>query len=152
MSAAAAIRRAMPILAEYGHVAPFVLRAWLIRGGLTRADAAAAARFIPLALGRAILLEGLGLALPDSYLLVHGDAREERKLAGEPFFAETMKLAPSLGPAAAQVALLSPEVQAVNAALNAGSRAEDLVASLPVVQWEAGVDDAPAKPRWKFWA
>ena len=37
-------------------------------------------------------------------------------------------------------------------ALNAGSRPEDLVASLPVVMWEDGIDDVPPKPRWKFWA
>ena len=150
MNAAAAIRRAVPLLAEHG--TDDIVRVALIRAGLSRAEAAAAVRFVPLALGRAILLEGLGAELPDSYLLVHGDAREERKLADEPFFAETLKLASQLGPAAGQVALASSEVQAVNAALNAGSRPEDLVASLPVVMWEDGIDDAPPKPRWKFWA
>lgn len=158
MNAAAAIRRALPVLAERGTIDAGILRAWLIRGGLSRADAAAAVRFIPLALGRAILLEGLGVVLSDTYLLVNEAAgtREEKRLAGEPFFAETMKLAPALGAEfgvdmVSAVALLSSEVQAVNAALNAGADAKDLVASLPVIPWEDGIDNAPAKPKWKFW-
>jgi hypothetical protein len=157
MNAAAAIRRAIPILAEHGVADHVVLRLRLIRNGLSKPEAVAAMRFIPLALGRAILLEGLGIALPDSYLLVNGDAREERKLADEKFFSATAWLAPQLGAdygagVVGKVALLSSEVQAVNAALNAGSRPEDLVTSLPVVLWEAGVDDAPPRPWWKFWA
>jgi hypothetical protein len=158
MNTAAAIRRALPILAERGAVDRDLVRVWLIRGGLSRPDAAAAERFIPLALGRAILLEGLGVVLSDTYLLLNEGAgtREEKRLADEPFFAETMKLAPALGAelgidAVSAVALLSSEVQAVNAALNAGASAENLVASLPVVAWEEGIDNAPKPPRWKFW-
>src|ERR1043165_5824778 len=94
MNAAAAIRRAIPILAEHGVADHVVLRLRLIRNGLSKPEAVAAMRFIPLALGRAILLEGLGIALPDSYLLVNGDAREERKLADEKFFSATAWLPP----------------------------------------------------------
>ena len=146
-----AIRRAVPVLAEHGLGDHVILRAWLIRNGLTKFEAVAAIRFIPLALGRAILLEGLGIALPDSYLLVHGDVREERPLAAEPFFTEAKSLAPEFGADAAKVALLSSEVQAVNAALNAGSRPEDLVASLPVMMWEEGIDDEKPRPWWRVW-
>lgn len=153
MNAAAAIRRAVPILAEHGTIDRDLLRAWLIRGGLSIADAANAVRFVPLALGRAVLLEGMGMALSDSYLLVHGDERTEKPLADEPFFTEAMKLAPEFRiEVTSAVALQSSEVQAVNAALNAGAQPESLVASMPLVQWEEGVDDAPPKPRWKFWA
>lgn len=156
MNAAAAIRRAIPVLAQYGTNDAAILRAWLIRAGLSKAEAVAASRFIPLALGRAILLEGLGIALPDSYLLIHGDAREERKLAGEKFFTATTWLAQTLGndygvDAIGAIALQSAEVQAVNEALNAGAQPADLVASLPVVTWVDGVDDAPPRPWWKFW-
>src|ERR1051326_6654700 len=92
--------------------------------------------------------------------LLRNDAagtREEKNLADEAFFAETMRLAPALGAelgidVVSAVALQSSEVQAVNAALNAGAQAEDLVASLPVVTWEDGIDNAPKPPRWKFWA
>jgi len=156
MNVAAAIRRAIPVLAQYGATDPVILRARLIRAGLSKIEAVAAMRFLPLALGRAILLEGIGIALPDSYLLVHGDAREERKLADEKFFAAAKWLASTLGNdyganTVGAVALLSAEVQAVNEALNAGSQPENLVASLPVVVWEDGVDDAPPRPWWKFW-
>jgi hypothetical protein len=159
MSTASAIRRALPILAEHGRGDEGILRVWLIRNGVSRADAAAAIRFVPLALGRAILLEGLGIALSDSYVLFNEAAgtREEKHLADEPFFTETMKLAPALGAelgvdAVSAVALLSSEVQSVNEALNAGASAENLVASLPLVMWEDGIDNATKPPRWKFWA
>lgn len=157
MTLANAIRRALPVLAQHGSSDRVLLRTLLVRAGLSRWEAVAAMRFIPLALGRAILLEGLGIALPDSYLLVNGDAREERKLADEPFFRGTKFIATTLaadyGPGLlGQVALLSAEVHAVNEALNAGSQAQDLVASLPVVLWEPGVDDVAPKPWWKFWA
>jgi hypothetical protein len=157
MSAAKAIRRAVPILAQYG--SSEIVTVWLLRSGLSKLDAAAAIRFVPLALGRAILLEGLGIALSDSYLLVNDAAgtREEKPLGGEPFFTETMKLAPALGAelgidVVSAVGLLSSEVQAVNEALNTGAPAENLVASLPVIKWEEDVDNAPKVPRWKFWA
>src|SRR2546430_15374279 len=97
MSAANAIRRAVPILAQYGN-AEIVLLPWLLRGGLSKLDAVAAIRFVPLALGRAILLEGLGIALSDSYLLVNDAAgrREEESLRAQALFAETLKLSPAL--------------------------------------------------------
>lgn len=156
MNVAAAIRRAIPVLAQYGATDPVILRARLIRAGLSKIEAVAAMRFLPLALGRAILLEGIGIALPDSYLLVRGDTREEKKLADEKFFAAAKWLASTLGNdyganTVGAVALLSAEVQAVNEALNAGAQPENLVASLPVVVWEDGVDDAPPRPWWKFW-
>jgi len=156
MNAAAAIRRAVPVLAQYGTADQAIVRVWLIRAGLSKPEAVAAARFIPLALGRAILLEGLGIALPDTYLLIHGDAREEKKLAGEKFFSATTWLAATLGNdyganTVGAVALLSAEVQAVNEALSAGAQPETLVASPPVVMWVDGVDDAPPRPWWKFW-
>src|SRR6266571_3754554 len=142
MSAANAIRRAVPILAQYGN-AEIVLLPWLLRSGLSKLEAVAAIRFVPLALGRAILLEGLGMTLADSYVLVNQatGAREEKSLADEKFFMETMNLAPALGAefgidVVSTVALLSSEVQAVNEALNAGSKAEDLVGSLPLMKWE----------------
>ena len=156
MNVPAAIRRAIPVLAQYGTTDPMILRVWLIRAGLSKIEAVAAMRFIPLALGRAILLEGLGIALPDSYLLIHGDAREEKKLADEKFFAATTWLASQLGAdygvdTVGTVALPSAEGQAVNEALNAGAQPANLVASLPVVTWVDGVDDAPPRPWWKFW-
>src|SRR2546423_15678349 len=97
MSARNAIRRAVPILAQYGNAE--IVTVGLLRSGLSKLDAAAAIRFVPLALGRAILLEGLGIALSDSYLLINdaAGARGEKRLRGEGVFAETMKLAPALG-------------------------------------------------------
>ena len=130
MPIARAIRRAIPILAEHG-----ADREALVRGGLSTNDADKVVHFVPLALGRAALLEGLGMTLPDSYLQMDGDRREEKKLADEPFFAETLKLAKELDPfIAGKVALLSAEVQATNKALKEGVRPEDLVAPLPLIE------------------
>ena len=152
MNAAAAVRRAIPILAQHGTIDRGILRAFLIRGGLSRVEAAHAVRFVPLALGRAILLGGMGMALSDSYLLVNGEERTEKRLADEPFFAETLKLAPRFSiDIVSAVAMQSSEVQAVNEALHAGAQPEHLVASMPVVVWEDGIDNAPSKPRWRFW-
>src|SRR2546429_4717529 len=97
MSADNAIRRAVPILAQYGNAE--IVLVGLLRGGLSKLDAVAAIRFVPLALGRAILLEGLGIALSDSYLLINDAAgtREGKRLRDDAFLAETMQLAPALG-------------------------------------------------------
>jgi hypothetical protein len=51
------------------------------------------------------------------------------------------------------VAGRSPEFRAVNQALHAGSRAEDLECSPPVLVWSEEVTGAGAPPKswWQFW-
>lgn len=156
MNVATAIRRAVPILAEHGRTDSGILRAWLLRAGLSSEHAHDAVRFIPLAFGRQILA-GMGVALPDSYIRVRAfdGRREERSLAQEPFYREAWKAAPILGSSLGgdvftNVALLSSELQAVNEALNAGSSPEDLVASPPLIDWNR--PPTPPPPWWKFWA
>ncbi|MBV8520176.1 MAG: hypothetical protein JO197_22470 [Acidobacteria bacterium] len=151
------IRRALPVLAEKGTIAPFVLLAWLIRSGVKKPDAIRAQRFVPLAFGR-VLIEGMGVALDDTYVRVnHDGSREERTLSGEEFFTTALRIAKAGQVPAAlftPIALLSSEVQAVNAALSAGANAEDLVASPAVIEWPDETPAAPAassRPWWKFW-
>lgn len=152
MNAAAAIRIAVPILAQYGNSDRAILRAWLLRAGLSKPDAAAAERFTPLAFGRE-LLEGMGVALPDSYIRVlePGGEQEERKLGDEPFFRAAKEQAAAFGGEAfTAIALQSSEVQAVNAALNGGASPENLVMAEPVIPFGEG-EVNHGRPWWKLW-
>jgi hypothetical protein len=156
MNVATAIRRAVPILAEHGRADSGILRASLLGAGLSSEHAHDAVRFIPLAFGRQVL-DGMGVELPDSYIRVRAvdGRREERPLAEEPFYREAWKAATTLGSELGgdvftNVALQSSELQAVNEALNSGSSPEDLVASLPLIEWNRPPSLPP--PWWKFWA
>jgi len=151
MNDAAAIRAALPVLVQYGHVDRVVLQAWLVRYGLTNVQARAAMRFIPLAFGREVM-KGMGVSFPDTYLRVTGDQSEERPLADEPFFYGAAALAPQLPPdAVTTIAMQSAEMQALNAALHGGANAADLVAGPPVIELQQGEKTAPPRPWWKFW-
>jgi hypothetical protein len=156
MNVATAIRRAIAILAEHGRTDSSILRASLLRAGLSSQQAHDAVRFVPLAFGRQILA-GMGVELPDSYIRVRAvdGRREEKPLAEEPFYREALKAAPILGSELGgdvftNVALLSSELQAVNEALNAGANPEGLVASPPLIEWNRPPSLPP--PWWKFWA
>jgi hypothetical protein len=155
MNTAAAIRRAIPVLAQHGS-SDDIVSIWLIRAGLLRKQAHDARRFIPLAFGREIL-GGMGVSLPDTYYRVTGDSREERPLASEPFFQETLQSAEALGrefggETFTTIATQSAELQALNQALNAGSSPQDLIAGSPFVEWDATLDaEVESKPWWKFW-
>ena len=153
---AAAIRLAVPVLAERGTLDRGILMAWLIRAGLSKEQAHDAIRFIPLAFGREIL-NGLGVVLSDTYVRVRDGQEEERPLAAEPFYRQAAELAPTFAADLFNpVAMQSSEFQAVNQALHAGAQPDGLVASAPVIEWERD-DAAPAaepsaRPWWKFWA
>jgi len=153
MDKGTAIHCAAPILAQYGHTDPAVLRLRLLGAGLSKAQAIAAARFIPLAFGRE-LLKGMGVTLTDYYVR-SGAIDEERKLDAEPIFTAASYLASIIAKESPEifgaVAIQSSEVQAVNAALNAGSDAKDLIASPPVVVVDKDEPAEEAKPWWKVW-
>jgi hypothetical protein len=149
MNVRSAIQRAVPILAERGQLDRDMLLPWLIRGGLSKADAHDAIRFIPLAFGRA-LLAGMGVDLPDTYIRVSAAGREEIALQNEPFFHETLAMIPQFGgDAMGAIAPQSPEVSAINQALHAGAQPEYLVASPPLIE----CDFPPRRrerPWWRF--
>jgi hypothetical protein len=152
MNITEAIRRAVPILAEHGSTDFSMLPIWLIRGGLSRAHAHDAMRFIPLAFGREILA-GMGVVLADTYVRVSDGKDEERPLADEPFFVEASKLVTAFAPDLfSAVAMQSSEFQAVNQALHAGAQPDGLVASPPMIEWDRPVEEPSARPWWKFWS
>jgi len=152
-----AIRRAAPVLAQYGQGDPQILLAGLLRAGLSNEQAHDAVRFIPLAFGRDVL-DGAGVVFSDTYLRIAGpqSAGEERPLNDEPFFREALSLATLVATeigfdAFNTVAMQSSEFQALNNALNAGAQLENLIASPPAMMYDTAAA-APAKPPWwKFW-
>lgn len=151
MNVPAAIRAALPVLVQYGHVDRVVLRAWLVRYGLTNPQALAVIRFVPLAFGREVM-NGMGVQFPETYVRVVGEHREERALADEPFFREAVALAPQLPrDAVTTIALQSAELQALNAALHGGANPQDLVAGPPVIEFEPNEREATPRAWWKFW-
>jgi hypothetical protein len=152
-----AIRRAAPVLAQYGQVDSQVLLARLLRAGLSKEQAHDAVRFIPLAFGRDVL-DGVGVVFSDTYLRLAGaqSAEEERALNDEPFFREALSLAPLVAAeigfdAFNTVATQSSEFQALNNALNAGAEIENLVASPPVMLCDSTAAAPAKRPWWKFW-
>lgn len=87
-------------------------------------------KFTQVALGRALLAD-MGIAFSTDYLCfdAEGEVRESGQLAEEPSFAAASRLSSRYLPlpACQSLALASADVQAVNNALNAGSRPEELV-------------------------
>jgi len=120
----------------------------LIARGLPGREAEKVVALAPLAFGR-VLLKGLSIRFADTLLVHHPGTKDavEVRLDQEPIFVNAMRLAEeayqygTMGREGfGAVAFLSPEVDAVNQALNAGSKPEDLVCSPTQVWWSA--DDA----------
>jgi hypothetical protein len=133
--------------------------------------------FTPLAFGR-VIVQQLGVSCSPYYTQVKSDGTFEKKLPlmRQRSFARSMALfwelmGTDLADAAKQIAMCSPELNAVNTLLNRGSNATDLVLTDPILP-DAGVSQSafeqalrglkdqakkaptPAnalKPWWKFW-
>lgn len=154
MNVQTAIRRAAPVLAQYGNTDDGILVVWLIRAGLSRADAHKSVRFVPLAFARVILGD---VPLPDTYIrLLPDGSQQEHALRDEEFFTAATALAPQItselgNDAFTAIVCLSSEFDAVNQALNAGSAPHDLIMSPPVIEWSDALNEPPQRPWWKFW-
>jgi hypothetical protein len=116
-----------------------------------------------------VFLDGMGIKFPADYLCFNaaGDVIESGLLAEQPYFAAAMTIARSRPPRGLpRLALMSSDVNAVNSALKAGSKPEDLVVGPPAMFMEsptpAGMDKArqairdrlatqAKKPWWRFW-
>jgi hypothetical protein len=107
----------------------------LVKRGFAPADADRLVAFVPLAFGR-VLVATLPVTFPETAILVEGGSRREVRLADEPIFAEAAAHARKGALTRDQfgaLALRSAEINALNKALNAGSKPEDLAFSPPVV-------------------
>lgn len=125
-------------------------------------------KFTQLAFGR-VFLDGMGIAFPADYLCFNaaGDVIESGLLVEQPYFVAAMAVArdrPPLG--LPRLAIMSSDVSAVNSALKAGSKPENLVVGPPAMFMEPptpeGMDKAckvisdrlvapVKKPWWRFW-
>jgi hypothetical protein len=165
MTVREAILLAMPQFVQHARGGLSVIRSELEKAGISPQLATEIIEFLPLALARA-MLEGMGVHFEDYYVrqTAQGRVIGEKLLADEPVFREALTLADELsggGEAFVAVAGWSTEYQAINKAMNSGSRPEDLQCAPPVVFAEHD-DDRPfddtssgtqprAKPWWQFW-
>jgi hypothetical protein len=87
-------------------------------------------KFTQIAWGR-ILLDGLGITLDTGYICVNGDGKEIESglLAKEPYFVTAMNIGRQYPKGISKLAVTSSEIDAVNNALQGGSKPEDLVMS-----------------------
>jgi hypothetical protein len=146
----------------------------MAEAGLPDALAHRAYRFTQIAWGRAFLT-GLGVQFSPEYVCFNasGAVVESGRLADEPCFATASRLAGKYAgtPGFGRLALMSADVDAVNNALHAGSKPEELVTGPAFVFLETVTPDgmenaqrviaehtaalprpAPAKkPWWRFW-
>ena len=113
----------------------------LARRGASPAEAEAAAVVVPLAFGRA-LLHRIGVRVPDEVILASAAGGKDRtvRLADLTLARQAIRFAETAvthgvvaSDQVAALAMRSPEMQAVNNALHAGSRAENLVLSAPIL-------------------
>ena len=160
-----AILLSMPIFVEHARGGLSVIRHELVKASVPDHLATEIVEFLPLALARA-MLDGMGIQFQDQYVrqTARGHIIGEKPLMDEPVFREGLAIANELsegGDAFMAVAACSAEYQAINKAMNQGSRPEDLRCAPPVVFADhddkrsfndtSHGDPSPRKPWWQFW-
>lgn len=161
-----AILRAVPVFVAHRGGDLYAIRDGLERAGIPAALAAEVIEFLPLAVARA-LLQGMGIRFADEYIRGTAQGQEigRKPLMEEPVYREGLAMADEIVRMGQDtfmaVAGWSSEYQAVNKAMNAGSRPEDMSFNPPLMR--ANSEDArrfddtsggvqPRKPAWwKFW-
>jgi hypothetical protein len=111
------------------------LRRELMTIGMSERDAQRLLAFVPLAFGR-VLVDKLPIRFPETVIVIERGTERESRLADEPLFTLAIDLARRGTLTRDQfsaLALRSAEMRALNKALNAGSKPEDLLVSPPVV-------------------
>ncbi len=102
----------------------------LFMAGMTHDVADRVFKFTQIAWGR-VFLDGMGINFSPDYYCFNsaGDLIEAGKLVNQPYFAAAMELAKKYmsSPGFKQMILTNADVKAVNSALNAGSKPENLV-------------------------
>jgi hypothetical protein len=147
-----AIKLAWRVFVEHPTSNEQVLETALAEAGIPQPLVYLASEFMPLAFGR-ILLAEMGVTLRDEYVRYIWEEgkmveRERKKLADEPFFVEALKIARSKrgwwnpGKKFLAVAARSAEFNAVTEMVKRGSRAENVVLTVPYLQFR----ESPGKP------
>jgi hypothetical protein len=176
----AAVARLGEIIAARAEFTEDDIYAAMAEAGIPDPIADRAFKFTQIAWGR-VFLDGLGLQFSPDYLCFNGagDVVESGLLAEQPFFVAAMSLAKQYAriPGFPRFALMSSDVNAVNSALKAGSKPENLVMAPAALFLEPATPDgidkagkllsqrveamgkargspesAPVnKPWWRFW-
>jgi hypothetical protein len=126
-----AILRAVPVFQANPKESGWSIRDKLVAAGIPAGLATDLIEFLPLAMSRAVLT-GMGVGLKDCYIrmMPSGETMPDKKLLDEPVFREGLAAAAEVmrtNMAGFQSVLLcSSEFRAVNKALHAGSRPENL--------------------------
>ncbi len=130
MTPEVAVTRLAEIIASRAEFSEDDLYAAMADAGIPDGVADRAYKFTQTAWGR-VFLDGLGIQFATDYLCFDGagDVIESGNLADQPYYATAIRLVPqyTASPGFAKFALMSSDVSAVNSALNAGSKPEDLV-------------------------
>jgi hypothetical protein len=163
MTVAEVVRRAVPVFTANPTADVFVIRHELERVGVPPPLAADVVDFLPLAVARA-LLDGMGIRFSDEYVRQSSQGRVigQRKLIDEPVYREGLAVAGEVSGIGDEVFLAlvgrSPEYRAVRAAMDAGTRPEDLEYGPPVMIALAndprlfpGHGGQSDKRWWQFW-
>ena len=137
----------------------------MIENSIVRSTAVQLVVLLPLAYGREVLA-GSGPCFSDNYICMeqNGQAGREHKLNSLPLWNESIAFARKeissgvSGDALLAIAGRSPETNAINNALHAGEKLEDLVISPPVFTWPKfnslinSDENSKNSPRWwQFW-
>lgn len=168
MTPAAAVARLAALMAEHADFTEDSLHEAMAQDGIPAPVADLAFKFTQIAWGR-VFLDGLGVRFSPDYQRVDGAGNvfESGRLAEQPYFIAALAAARAAAgaPEVARLALMSAEVDAVNKALNAGSKPENLVTATAILFSEpptaAGMEEgkraiasslpSPKKPWWRVW-
>ena len=157
-----AIELALPVFHEHKDSTWKTLGEALKAAGIPANVADRLLEFMPLAFARAFL-DGLGIEFRENYIRLDSKTRKKvsKRLADEPVFTESFAFASSLiaekqaSDEFTAVVFRSSEFDAINKAMNAGSRPEELVSSPPILLWDEEADEQEkresSKPKWQFW-
>lgn len=150
MTPDAAVARLAALIAARGEFSEDAIYAALADAGIPDIVADRAYKVTQIAWGR-MFLDGLGVRFSSNYLCFNGagEVVESGLLAEEPYFVAAMSLARQYAhcPGFPQFALMSADVNAVNNALKAGSKPEDLVMAPAALFLEAATPEGINKAR-----
>jgi hypothetical protein len=164
----AEILRSVPVFAANKDSSRAGVIAALQRAGFDKSLALDLVEFLPLAFARASL-EGRGVQFAEYYVRIDGQKRERarKKLIEQPVYREALGLVLDVKRQGTDVfmsiASRSPELPAINQALQGGSRPEQVRLPPPALVWSDDREEPskparakPAQPKrakawWQFW-
>ncbi|MBI5536840.1 MAG: hypothetical protein HY898_29230 [Deltaproteobacteria bacterium] len=136
------VSQALATMAQWSTTNEDRMRAALVARGASASHAEKLVCLVPLAFGRPILAR-LGVSYSDTAVVIRrGDQESTISLLDEPIYVEALRLAQSCGQCGGvdptlfrQISVLSAEIDAVNNALSAGVKVENMRFKPLVLYW-----------------